>query len=44
MRGAKYMICDLCGKKINDKDKTTIVNVKNGNSLDICKDCLFKAK
>ncbi|MBY6948404.1 mszf55-1 [Clostridium botulinum] len=31
--------CDLCGKEIFDKDKITMINKENKNTIDICEEC-----
>ncbi|NFG58165.1 mszf55-1 [Clostridium botulinum] len=31
--------CDLCGKSIFNKDKTTMINEDNKNTIDICEEC-----
>lgn len=33
------MECELCGKKIDNDSKITMVNKINGNKLEICKEC-----
>ncbi len=31
--------CDLCGKSIFNKDKITMINKDNKNTIDICDEC-----
>lgn len=38
-RVMKKIQCDLCGKVIFDKDKITMINKDNKNTIDICEEC-----
>ncbi|MBY6915393.1 mszf55-1 [Clostridium botulinum] len=38
-RVIKKIHCDLCGKSIFNKDKITMINKDNKNTIDICEEC-----